>query len=65
MTPQQTFAQNMWERAEAKFVKAERALGATWTEAYINAWRQADEVYDLAMTPDRPLITLGLRSITT
>lgn len=60
-----TFLANIWERAQYRFVRQERALGATWTEAYLAAWAHADEVCRIARAADRPLITLGLRSITT
>jgi hypothetical protein len=65
MTALERFACDLWERAQYRFVREERALGATWTEAYTRAWRHADEVLDLLYAADRPLITLGLRSITT
>jgi len=58
------FAYSIWERAEPKLVRAERALGASWTEAYEVAWRHCDEIVDLALAPDRPLKTLGIRQIT-
>lgn len=58
------FAYSIWERAEPKFVWAERALGASWTEAYEAAWRHCDEIVDLALAPDRPFETLGIRQIT-
>jgi len=59
------FALDLWERAAARFVHHERALGASWTDAYLAAWSYADEVVRLLYSDDRPLITLGLRSITT
>lgn len=65
MTPQDRFLANVWERAQYRFVRQERALGASWTEAYLAGWAYADEITRIARSPDRPLVTLGLRSITT
>jgi hypothetical protein len=64
-TARERFALDLWERAQYRFVHHERALGRGWTEAYTNAWRQADEVVAIFYASDRPLITLGLRTIST
>lgn len=62
-TPQQRFAYDISERVQYAEVRAQRALGTDWITAYSEAWRIMDETYDLAMAPDRPIITLGLRQI--
>lgn len=59
------FALDLWERAQYRFVRQERALGENYVNSYTEAWRQADEVVAIFYSDDRPLITLGLRSITT
>ena len=63
MTPHQSFAYRVSERAQHAEVCAQRALGADWIDAYTAAWRVMDEVYALVLTPDRPVQFLGLRQI--
>lgn len=65
MTPQDRFLADIWERAQYRLVREERALGASFTESYLAGWAYADEIVAIARSPDRPLVTLGLRSITT
>lgn len=64
MTPQQDFAYRISERAQSAELRAQRALGANWLDAYLAAWRVMDEVYELVLMPDRPAQFLGLRYIT-
>lgn len=65
MTPHDHFLYALWEHAQYRFVREERALGATWTEAYLAGWAYADEVVNIARSQDRPPVTLGLRTIRT
>ncbi len=53
-TPAQAFAYRVSEKAQYAELRVQRAFGEDWTTAYTEAWRIMDEVYDLAMAPDRP-----------
>jgi hypothetical protein len=39
-------------------------MGASWSRACIHGYDAANETYDLAMAPERELITMGARIIT-
>lgn len=62
-TPQQAFALQISERASYAELRVQRAFGADWMTAYGEAWRVMDEVYDLALAPDRAAVHLPARMI--
>lgn len=60
-TPLQAFALRISERASYDELRVQRAFGEDWITAYGNAWRVMDEVYDLALAPDKPAVYLPAR----
>jgi len=64
MTPLQSFAYRISERAQYAELRVQRALGADWIDSYTSAWRTMDEVYDLVFAADRPAVYLPARMVT-
>lgn len=62
-TPAQAFALRVSESVQYAEVRAQRALGSDWIDAYTQAWRIMDEVYDLVLAPDRPAVYLPAKMI--
>ena len=50
------FAYYVSELAARDELRAQRALGVEWIDAYLNAWAVADEVAQLVYAEDRPAI---------
>jgi hypothetical protein len=62
-TPLEDFAYRISVRAQYDELKAQRALGVDWVDAYTAAWRVMDEVYDLVFAAERPAVYLPARVI--
>lgn len=60
---QQDIALKIGNAAGAAERYFQRALGATWTEAYEADWRVSGEIYDLAHAPAKDIQFLGMRFI--
>ncbi len=55
-----------WKIAEGAALderRHSRMLGATWVDAFVDSELVWSEVYQLALTPDRPVTFMGLRTI--
>lgn len=57
------FAYYVSEMAARDELRAQRALGVEWIDAYLNAWAVADEVARLVYAEDRPAVHLPSRNV--